>query len=595
MPHLSVEHLTREKREHALYKKITTIGASEDNDICCVGFEIEPAHAVIYLEGDGFQIEPVSRRGEVYLNGKRIKKKSLLAHHDALRLGLVEAQFSLYDASPKVVSASEDDDVLSAFRMLRKLAGDLSQDYTVGELLDHVMDDVVDLVSADKGFLIIIENGKPSVKVARNLNQETLLDAHGQISDSIVEHVLQMKEPLIVSDALHDSQFNASLSVVNLRLCSIMCLPLLDRGRLIGIVYVGNDNVVNLFQPRHLEVLKIFGSQIALILANAILVDDLTIRNRSLESELEALKFGNVIGNCFAMREVFHTVEKVAATDVTVLIEGETGTGKELIAHELHRRSNRARGPFIDINCGAIPGSLLESELFGHVRGAFTGAIQTKPGKFQQANGGTLFLDEIGEMPQELQVKLLRVLQERRVMKVGAGVSEEVDIRIVAATNKRLEQEVSEGRFREDLFYRLNVISLKLPPLRERGDDVLLIAGHLLERYAKDLNMPPKVLSPEAVIAVRKYTWPGNIRQLENRLKKGLILSERGMIGPEDLDLMPEVLRAVVPLAEAKEEFQRRYINEILELNNGNRTKAARDLGVDPRTIFRHLEKENER
>ena len=198
-------------------------------------------------------------------------------------------------------------------------------------------------------------------------------------------------------------------------------------------------------------------------------------------------------------------------------------------------------------------------------------------------------------MPQDLQVKLLRVIQERYVVKVGSNAVEPVDIRIVAATNKNLENEVAENRFREDLFYRLNVITLKLPPLYERGDDVILIARGMIERYAKEFNMPPKNLSQEAIMAIRQYRWPGNVRQLENRIKKALILSSHAMIQPSDLDLMPEVLKPVMTLAEAKDDFQKRYINEILELNNGNRSKTARDLGVDPRTIFRHLEKINDK
>lgn len=574
---------------------MTTIGSASDNDIQCQGPGIELTHAIVYLEDNRFYIEPTDRKAEVLINGKRIKRKTALSHQDTLQLGSLDASFSLYDEIAKKVQSGGEDPLLEAFRKLQSFATALAKPYTVVSMLDRIMDDVIDLVSADKGFLILIEDGKPRIKVARKLKQETMFDAEGHISDSIVQKVIQSKQPLIVSDAYNDGEFNSSLSVMNLKLCSIMCIPLLDRERLIGLIYVGNDNIVNLFQKRHLDLLSVFASQTALILANALLVDDLTFKNRSLESELESLKFGNILGNCFQMREIFSMASKIAATDVTVLIEGETGTGKELIAQELHRRSNRAKGPFVVINCGAIPATLLETELFGHVKGAFTGAIQTKDGKFQQAHGGTLFLDEIGEMPQELQVKLLRVIQERRVVKLGSNTSEDVDIRIVAATNKTLSDEVAAGRFRDDLYYRLNVISMVLPPLRERGDDVLLIAQHLLERYAKELNMPSKVLSAEAITAIRKYSWPGNIRQLENRLKKGLILSEKNVITANDIDLIPEVLREVIPLADAKEDFQRRYINEILELNSGNRTKTARDLGVDPRTIFRHLEKENER
>ncbi|MFW5966110.1 MAG: sigma 54-interacting transcriptional regulator, partial [Persicimonas sp.] len=226
-----------------------------------------------------------------------------------------------------------------------------------------------------------------------------------------------------------------------------------------------------------------------------------------------------------------------------------------------------------------------------HVKGAFTGAERTRRGKFQAADGGTIFLDEIGEMPVNLQVKLLRVLQERTVTKVGATDPEEIDIRVVAATNKDLEAAVEQGEFRQDLFYRLNVVRLELPPLRERGEDVILIAEYLLERLADELGVPPKELSPEAAQALRRYSWPGNIRQLENRLKKAIVLADSSLLQPEDLDLPPEMLEPIMPLSEAKEKFALRYVHEALERNDGNRTQTARELDVDPRTIFRYLEK----
>ena len=580
MSYLFIDHLVSETHQHEIYKKITTLGASDENDIVCTEAGIEPVHAIIYREGEGYEIEPASRKADIFINGKRLKKRTPIMPGDTLQLANLNAKFSEQALQKRQSSHTEDNNVARAFEKLQHLAEDMAQDYNVNSLLTHAMDDVIALVNADKGFLLLIRDGRIHSHVSRNFYQESIDD--NLFSDSIVQHVLETKQPLIVRDALSDETFNTSQSVINMKFCSVMCMPLMDRGALIGIIYVGNDNIVNQFKPQHLEALRIFASQISLILANAILVDDLTFENRSLTSKLDELRFGNIIGECLPMREVFNTVHRVAATEVTVLIEGETGTGKELIAQELHRQSSRAKGPFVVINCGAIPANLLESELFGHVRGAFTGAIQTKPGKFQQANKGTLFLDEIGEMPQDLQVKLLRVLQERCVVKVGSNSVEPVDIRIVAATNKDLEKEVQEGRFREDLFYRLNVITLHLPPLRERGDDVILIARGMIEKYAKEFNMVVKSLSQEAILAIRRYRWPGNVRQLENRIKKALILSNKSQITAEDLDLIPEVLKPVMSLAEAKDDFQRRYINEILELNNGNRSKTARDLGVDP-------------
>jgi transcriptional regulator with PAS, ATPase and Fis domain len=246
----------------------------------------------------------------------------------------------------------------------------------------------------------------------------------------------------------------------------------------------------------------------------------------------------------------------------------------------------------VTVNCGAIPENLIESEMFGHVKGAFTGAIASRPGKFQLADGGTLFLDEVGELPLQLQVKLLRALQERIVMRVGDSRPERCDIRIVAATNRNLEEMIKSGDFREDLYYRLNVVNLWLPPLRDRGDDVFIIAKALLSKYADELRSPVRGFSPQALAAIRKYSWPGNIRQVENRIKKALVLCDKTLLGAEDMDLGPESQAPIVPLEKAKEDFQRRYVLDVLERNNGNRTQTARDLGVDPRTIFRYLEKE---
>src|SRR6201999_2817997 len=237
-------------------------------------------------------------------------------------------------------------------------------------------------------------------------------------------------------------------------------------------------------------------------------VDSIKTDFDALKQQLDASRFGDIIGACVSMREVFRTVEKVSGADISVLITGETGTGKELIARAVHQRSPRKDGPFVVVNCGAIPENLIESELFGHVRGAFTRAVASRPGKFQVANAGTLFLDEIGELPLNLQVKLLRALQERVVFRVGESKPEKIDIRVVAATNRVLEEEIRAGRFREDLYYRLNVVNIYLPPLRERGGDVLIIGRALLSKHAEELGVHHvQGFAPHALIAIKKSTW----------------------------------------------------------------------------------------
>ena len=576
-----------------LYKRMTSIGRGEENDICVRDEGMEEHHAVIHFDGTTFQIKPVDRRCEIRVDGKKVRNHAL-DHRDEVVVGRTVFSFLLYE-EPKPNPTQELSAGIEALRRIVKFSERLLSRYEIGDVLEALLDEVISLTGADKGMIVVAEGTDLSVRVARNLRKQNIQNALGQLSDSIIEKVVRTQQPLIVSDALHDTEWNSSQSVVNLNLCSVMAAPLMSRGSLLGILYVGNDNVVNLFTQEHLELLVIFSAQASLLVANALLVNDLKVESADLNRQLAEMRFGQIIGACDAMRDIYRKVERVAATDVSVLIQGETGTGKELIAREIHNRSDRARKPFVTINCGAIPENLLESELFGHVRGAFTGAVATKPGRFHLADGGTVFLDELGEMPLNLQVKLLRVLQERMVTRVGDTRAESVDIRVVAATNKTLSEEVREGRFREDLFYRLNVVTLHLPPLRARGDDITLIANYLLGRYCADFNVPVKPLTRDCQIAMKKYAWPGNIRQLENRLKKAIILSDGKVLEAEDLDLQPEDLQDIMTLSDAKEHFQRRYINEVLDRNNGNRTKTARDLGVDPRTIFRHLEKEAER
>jgi len=587
-------------------KAVCTVGKAIGNDIVVPGAGVADTHVQILFDGRFFNLEEVDREAEITVNGKK-KRRARLAHNDRIGLGQIELAFSLLgdpsfsilDTRSATSAQREAPSNLGGVRQLHAFSERLMRRGSVDDLLTDLLEAVVELTGADRGAVLLVEPAvdsdterRVSIRASRNVRRDAIADEHGGISDSIVRKVLATGQPVIVSDALADTQFGRSESVLALKLSSVMCVPMLSQGDLVGALYVGNDRVKELFGRSHLELLTIFASQASLILQNALLLSTLRADNKKLAEELSDKRFGEIIGSCPSMMEVFRKLQKVATTDISVLITGETGTGKELIARELHRRSHRADGPFITINCGAIPENLIESELFGHVKGAFTGAIQTRPGKFQIADKGTLFLDEIGELPLNLQVKLLRALQERVVYRVGDSRGEKVDIRIVAATNRNLEEETRCGRFREDLFYRLNVVNLWLPPLRERGDDVVIIARALLTKFADELKSPVKGFAPNSLIGIKRYPWPGNVRQLENRLKKALVLCDRNLLSVEDLELPTEELTPVLPLERAKEEFQRRYVLEVLERNNGNRTQTARDLGVDPRTIFRYLERE---
>jgi transcriptional regulator with GAF, ATPase, and Fis domain len=575
-----------------IYKKLTSLGKGEGVDVLLQDPLLADTHAHIHFDGRDFNISVTDRDADLHVNGRR-RTKHRLSQDDRMRIGGVELEFSLYDEPVTDEVAAKTMAELNSYKRLFEFSQKLMNNYEIPGLLDALLDVVIQVSNADKGFIVLLESGEPVVKVARNLRRETISDAVRHMSDSIIKRVVESRQPLIISDALNDTSFKNSLSVMNLRLTSVMCVPLLERGNLIGLIYVGNDNVAQLFDQAALEILTIFAAQASLVIRNALLVNELQIDNQSLQERIERIRFGEILGSSPAMQEVFRKVQRVAATDITVLVTGETGTGKELIAREIHNRSARAKGPFISVNCGAIPENLLESELFGHVRGAFTGAIANKAGRFQSANKGTLFLDEIGEMPHALQVKILRALQEHIVTKVGDTVPESVDIRVIAATNRDLEAETRNGRFREDLYYRLNVVHLLLPPLRDRGDDIVVLARYMLSRYAPEYSSKVRGFTPGSIVAIKRYRWPGNIRELENRIKKAVVLADKTMLGPDDLGINPDEIPAILPLADARERWQRSYINEVLGLNGGNRTKTARDLGVDPRTIFRHLEKED--
>lgn len=309
--------------------------------------------------------------------------------------------------------------------------------------------------------------------------------------------------------------------------------------------------------------------------------------------------FESFVGGSPAMRAVQETVQRVAVTDVDVLILGETGTGKELVARAVHDNSRRRAGPFVPIDCGAIPENLLESELFGYERGAFTGADRQRRGLMETASGGTFFLDEIGDLPIVLQAKLLRVLQERVLRRVGGNDEVPIDVRIVAATSLNLDEMVRERRFREDLFYRINVVRIDLPPLRDRGDDLGLLAEHFIERFSREMQRPIPALTGEAYSLMRRYRWPGNIRELQNVIRRAIALSNDKMLGPDDLPV------SLVAEADARRgdaargffeirndyvaRFEREYFTSLLERHHGNVKEAAREARLPRGTLYRLL------
>ncbi|MGE4580683.1 MAG: PEP-CTERM-box response regulator transcription factor [Desulfuromonadales bacterium] len=340
-------------------------------------------------------------------------------------------------------------------------------------------------------------------------------------------------------------------------------------------------------------------NELKVILSRAFHLAALEAENRQLQSALVAEQnTQGIFGQCPPMQEVFTTIRKVATTNVSVLVLGESGTGKELVARAIHSESLRAKAPFIPINCGAIPENLLESELFGHEKGAFTGAQGRVHGKVEYAHGGTLFLDEIGELSAPLQVKLLRFLQDGVMQRVGGREDIAVDVRMIAATNVDIEKAIASGAFREDLYYRLGVISMSLPPLRERGDDILLLANLFLHRYSDSFQKKVRGFNVAAINQLQAYAWPGNVRELENKVKRAIIMTDGPLINPVDLGFEesagnrePEVKTAGMSLKEAKDRVERQMVLAAIEQEQGNIAKAAETLGISRPTIYDLMKK----
>jgi Nif-specific regulatory protein len=428
-------------------------------------------------------------------------------------------------------------------------------------------------------------------------------------SRGIAGAVLRDRTPVRVDDARTDSRFYPDVDrATGLETCGLLCVPLLGTDAALGVLQVVNRRDGARFTDDDLEFLEGLAAGVAVAIANARVLTQVKGEERRLRAQVGVLRrdlarrdgFAEMVGSGSAMASVFRLMESAATSQIPVLIEGETGTGKELVGRGIHRASARAEGPFVAVNCAALPEALLESELFGHRRGAFTGAIQDRPGLFQTAHGGTLFLDEIGEMPAAMQAKLLRVLQEGEVMAVGDTKPRKIDVRVVSATNRDLETEVEQGNFRQDLYFRVATFPIGLPPLRERREDVPLLAERVLLASAKRHGKRILGFTTEVLAAFERFAWPGNVRELENEIERAVALARDGHeIGLEHLSAKltrgtpagvastgggsPVPVAALTvdgPLREARDAFEIVYIRKALEQHSGNVTRTAQALGL---------------
>lgn len=587
MPYIECLNTKDDSRKYfAITKPIISIGSKSGNDILLIKGDVGTHHARIVKRGEAFTIQLLDMKRPFFVNGRNFRSCPL-KFDDKIDLSF----YTLYlreGAIPNDDSERQKD--LKTLQELVAFSSALMEQTDPTALFKQLLEAIVGLTQAEKGFLIVLQKGDYTIAATHNITSTD--SSQLGLSDTIIQKVVSTKEPLVINNALSNTNYSSAQSVVDLKLSSVMCVPLIVRSELLGVIYLGNDSITGLFTEDDLRLLQVWAAQAAGILHTSLLLNELKTDNRALRQALEAQQpSGNIIGSSPPMLRLMKQIGKLAPTELSVLVLGETGTGKELVAQALHEQSPRKDGPFMSINCGAIPENLLESELFGHAKGAFTGAHADKIGKFEAANGGTIFLDEIGEMPMSLQVKLLRVLQERRIERVGEIEPRPLDIRVVSATNKDLEDEIKEGNFREDLFYRLNEVCFELPPLRNRGADVYELAKFFMTKYAHQYGLEAKPFSKDSVKSMTAYPWPGNVRQLESRVKKALALSEDPQISVEDMGLQTVEVQTLRSLETAVDDFKLEYVRQALEVNNWNKSQTARVLDVDPRTIFRYAER----
>ena len=491
----------------------------------------------------------------------------------------------------------------------------ISAELDVNKLLCLIIDTAVSLTGAEQGFLILYPRKEPEYRVARTADKQDIASPHQAVSRAILQQVLDSRDIVVAKDAAQDSRFGGSESVMYLQLKSVLAVPLMAQDTMTGIIYLDHSYDRSIFNESCITIIRAFADQAVIALNNAFLHDQLRQRNEALEASRrtisrlhsaleqrfqeqqekladteEALsrtkaalgqryRYGNIIGRSPQMQQVYHLLERIANADTSVLIQGASGTGKELIARALHFNSLWRDKPFISENCAAFNESLLESDLFGHVKGAFTHAIQDRQGLFELADTGTLFLDEIGDMTLNMQVKVLRVLQSGEFRRVGDKQVRNTRFRLICATNQDLEQLVARGRFRKDLYFRINVIKVTLPELKERIQDLPLLVEHFLAQYERPYTMEPATLS-----RLMKYHWPGNVRELENETQRMITLAQSTALTPDLLS--PHILQPTRPagacgtLKAQVEVLERRVISESLARTGGNKSETARELGI---------------
>jgi len=578
---------------------------------------------VVIAEGEKFSIRDLGSRNGTLVNGVPVETQREIRPGDQIYIGdsvlvfLLEeggghfqnnpvefAETREFDVSPILLRAEDSvylqpDKLVAGLPPMDRRARDLNSLLKIATGIGGIRDQeslqwqllgfTFDVVPAERGAVLLCDHPEEFTSTAAW--DRVRGPGHPvRVSRTVVQRALQDCVGLLVSDVSGHDAFRQVKTLTELKVRSVLCVPLAVAGKVLGAIYLDSSSPTAEFDENHLQVMTAIAGIASLAFNNVRRWDQLRQENQELRSEIDVEH--NMIGCSPAMRKVFEFIRRVAPIDSTILIQRESGTGKELVAHAIHRNSTRTDRPFVAINCAAIAESLLESELFGHEKGAFTGAACQKKGKMEVAEGGTLFLDEVSELAPSLQAKLLRVLQEREFERLGGTRSIKLDIRLVAATNKSLPEAVKAGAFRNDLFYRLNVVTLTMPALRERREDIPSLANHFVTKASRKCKMRVKPLSPETLTCLMSYDWPGNVRELENAIERALVLGSTDSILPDDL---PEaVLEAgtAVPASMDKyygtlKETKKQLVLRALQQANGSYIEAAKALGMHPNSLLR--------
>jgi transcriptional regulator with GAF, ATPase, and Fis domain len=610
----------RQGESFALAEEEIFIGRDPGNQISVLDATASRRHCSVRKEGQVFWLRDLESRNSTFVNGVPTTER-LLRHGDQIRVGqslfvfrepggtsAEEAVVLNDDAPPGSTIILKKEDTLylrlpakgSALPPTARTVHDLNVllDFSrnvnavrdLGSLQKRVLDVILEVAPADQAAIFLVTPGSQELSFVLGWDRTQGQTRQVQVSRTILDRVVRDRAAVLSGDVPADEQLQGSDSLMVRRIRSVMAVPLEAQDRLLGVIYLDAATAGARFDTPLLQLVTALGNVAALAIRNVQELEWLGSENTRLREEASIQH--SMVGESDAIRSVYNFIARVAGNESTVLIEGESGTGKELVARAIHNNSSRASKPFVAINCAAITETLLESELFGHEKGSFTGALAQKRGKLEVAEGGTVFLDEIGELALPLQAKLLRVLQEREFERVGGTRPIKLDVRLVAATNRDLKKEAEENRFRKDLYYRLNVVSVRMPPLRERKKDIPLLASFFATRCADKVKRRIVGISPEARQCLISYDWPGNVRELENAIERAVALGSTDMILPEDLpdDIVEQASTntgSVNVLQDGLRDAKKAMIERAIEQADGVYTDAAKILGVHPNHLFR--------